>query len=429
MRILPVEDERIIARALRSQLIRLGFEVPQMAHSKAEAVNLASRFRPDLVLMDIRLGQNRDGIEAAEEIHRRFDIPVVYLTAHSDPETLAVAQNTNPHGFVLKPAQDRELEVAIKIARRQHAAANALQQANARQAALASLGARALAGEQVPALLDAACAAVRQLLGLPDCAIETTADGVLQIVTTTPKSFSQPEIEFQNAICTVLATAIARRRTEEDLQSALSSKTTLIQELHHRVKNNLALISGMISMQVDSLPGGPTRSAFEDCRRRIASMAMVHDHLHIAEQPDRVDFGQYVKEVADELYSSYGVDPEQVKLTVAAQRIDLPIHVAVPCGQILHELLSNSLKYAFPAGRQGGIRVQFGEAGRNRLALICEDSGVGIPAGVDWRNSPSLGLRIVRILARQISGELTRPPTAQGTRFRCEFANPFSNKP
>src|SRR5450755_4949942 len=120
VRVLVVEDERIIARDLKSLLIKLRYEVSGLAFSKKEALDLTEHSRPDLVLMDIRLDGKPDGIDAAMEIRDRFDIPVVYLTSHSDSKTLARAKLAEPFGYILKPFEDRELLVVIETAIHKH---------------------------------------------------------------------------------------------------------------------------------------------------------------------------------------------------------------------------------------------------------------------------------------------------------------------
>jgi CheY-like chemotaxis protein len=119
-RILPVEDERVVARDLQKRLKNLGYEVPVVASSRAEANQVVEQDRPDLVLMDIRLNGIPEGIDAAREIREKFDIPVIYLTAHSDPQTLEQAKVTEPFGYLLKPFEDRELLATIEMALHKH---------------------------------------------------------------------------------------------------------------------------------------------------------------------------------------------------------------------------------------------------------------------------------------------------------------------
>jgi PAS domain S-box-containing protein len=206
------------------------------------------------------------------------------------------------------------------------------------------------------------------------------------------------------------------------LESALSEKTVLLKEVHHRVKNNLAVIAGLLGMQADALDDKRARAALEESQQRVFSMALIHEHLYATEHLDRVNFGHYIHQLSNELYVSYALASVQVEVQIEAEEIDLPVHRAVPCGLILNELLSNILKYAFPNGRRGSIWVRFGKLPSGELSLSCRDDGVGIPESVDWQHSKSVGLRIMNILAKQIDGELTLDRSLGGTLFELRFS-------
>ena len=134
-----------------------------------------------------------------------------------------------------------------------------------------------------------------------------------------------------------------------------------------------------------------------------------------------MNFGQYAQQLAYELSGTYAIGAGLVDVETEAEEIELSVHRAIPCGLILNELLSNALKYAFPDGRSGEIKVRFFRLESGELSLSCIDNGVGMPEGFDWENSPSLGLRIVRILTKQIDGKLTLDRGGGGTRFELRF--------
>jgi two-component sensor histidine kinase len=150
-------------------------------------------------------------------------------------------------------------------------------------------------------------------------------------------------------------------------------------------------------------------------------MALIHEYLYSTDHLDRVNFGSYIEQLAHEIFSSYALGPDRVSVKIEAEDIDLGVHRAIPCGLILNELFSNALKYAFPGGRPGMIRVLFARLESGDLTLSVEDNGVGLPAGFDWENSASVGLRVVRILAHQIDGTVTLDRGTDGTRFSVEF--------
>jgi two-component sensor histidine kinase len=220
----------------------------------------------------------------------------------------------------------------------------------------------------------------------------------------------------------------ARKQAEEErenlierLESALSEKTVLIKEVHHRVKNNLAVIGGLLEMQADTLEDERAIIALGESQRRVMSMALIHEFLYATEHLDRVNFGRYVEQLSNQLCATYAIAADLVSVVIEAEEIDLPVHRAIPCGLILNELLSNALKYGFPDGRSGQIKVTFARVNATDLILTCSDDGTGIPAGVDWQNPKSLGLRIVGILAKQIDGKLTLDRALAGACFSLQF--------
>lgn len=205
------------------------------------------------------------------------------------------------------------------------------------------------------------------------------------------------------------------------LESALDEKTVLLKEVHHRVKNNLAVIAGLLGMHADVMGDDRSARALEESQQRVGSMALIHEYLYSTEHLDRVNFGRYIDQLAHELCVSYALEPDLVRVTVDAEDIDLGVHRAIPCGLILNELFSNALKYAFPDGRAGTIEVRFARLDSGDLSLSVKDDGIGIPSAFDWENSHSVGLRVVRILARQIDGRLTLDRTGDGTHFALVF--------
>ena len=219
-----------------------------------------------------------------------------------------------------------------------------------------------------------------------------------------------------------------RKRADEERESligrleiAVSEKTVLLKEVHHRVKNNLAVIAGLLGMQADVITDPHASLALAESQQRVLSMALIHEYLYATEHLDRVNFGNYAEELTNELAVSYALQAGQVDVAINAEPLEVPVHRAIPCGLILNELLSNAFKYGFPNGRSGEIRVKFARLESGMLLLSCGDDGVGIPEGFDWQNPKSLGLRIIGILTKQIDGELTLDRSHGGTLFELRF--------
>jgi two-component sensor histidine kinase len=213
--------------------------------------------------------------------------------------------------------------------------------------------------------------------------------------------------------------AKARKEAEQKLTDSLREKELLLQEVHHRVKNNLQIISSLLNMQSAATDDPVLTSAFQECQKRIQSMAMIHEMLYASQDLGDIDFAEYARLLASEVAHSYGMDPALVRLVFDLEPIRIAIDRAIPCGLILNELLSNAFKYAFPDGCGGEIRVAMRrEEGCIRLAV--EDTGVGITQGRFPGETRTLGLRIVNILTEQLRGtmEIT---SNHGAQFVLKF--------
>jgi PAS domain S-box-containing protein len=208
------------------------------------------------------------------------------------------------------------------------------------------------------------------------------------------------------------------------LEGALAEKTVLLQEVHHRVKNNLAVIGGLLGMQADAIGDGPASRYLMESRQRVHSMALIHEHLYGTGNLKRVRLDEYAEKLASELYISYSPS-DDVAIRVEAEPLELGVDQAIPCGLILNELVSNALKYAFPDHRKGEIAIEIVRPETGFIAVTVRDDGAGLPVDLDWRNAKSLGLKIVQILTRQLGGtiELRRDG---GTKFQFTF--PFEDQ-
>jgi len=210
-------------------------------------------------------------------------------------------------------------------------------------------------------------------------------------------------------------------RTQKALASALRAKETLLREVHHRVKNNLQVISSLVNMQAETLVDPAAIRALDDIQKRVHAMALIHERLNGGDDLDRLDFGDYASVLAHDLFYSCHVDSERIRLRIETQPVLLDLNQAIPCGLILNELLSNALKYAFPNGRTGEVLVSVAPAGKDEVKITVSDNGVGLPKNYDPEQSQSLGLQIVHILARQLDGSVFRDPSAAGAFFRITF--------
>lgn len=209
-----------------------------------------------------------------------------------------------------------------------------------------------------------------------------------------------------------------RVRAQEQTRTWLREKEVLLREVHHRVRNNLQVVSSLLSMQARALQDEEAVQALRECEGRVWSMARIHDQLHRSTSLASIDMEQYVKELAASLIDLYGA--VGVEVTVDAPRVKLALDQAIPCGLMLNELVTNCLKHAFPDGRAGQIDIVLSRR-EGRCELSVSDNGVGQPAGLDLEEPTTLGLTLVNILATQLKGKLTLDGQ-QGTVVRLSFA-------
>ncbi len=210
-----------------------------------------------------------------------------------------------------------------------------------------------------------------------------------------------------------------RKRAEEKIKQSLKEKEILLREIHHRVKNNLQVISSLLSLQSDYAKNTKNVQVLKDSQDRIRSMALIHENLYQSEDLANVDFKRYITTMVHGLFRSYRI-AGNIALKIDIEDISLGIDTAIPCGLIINELVSNSLKHAFPEGKRGEISVSIYSAKRS-IELIVADNGVGIPEDIDFKTTKTLGLHLVTILVEdQLEGEINLDRT-KGTTFRITF--------
>jgi two-component sensor histidine kinase len=211
-----------------------------------------------------------------------------------------------------------------------------------------------------------------------------------------------------------------RQQAEKQLAASLNEKEVLLKEIHHRVKNNLQVISSLLNLQVQQTTDEAVLQALHQGRSRIRSMALLHQILYRSDDLTRIDFAAYVRQLSTQLCQSYHTQSCPVAVEVVADEVSLNIETAVPCGLILNELVSNALKHGFVDGRSGQIVIHLKAQDNNRIHLTVSDNGVGLPTTFDYRQSPSLGLQLVNNLVEQLEGDLI-VSNHQGTSITITF--------
>jgi two-component sensor histidine kinase len=210
----------------------------------------------------------------------------------------------------------------------------------------------------------------------------------------------------------------SHRSHEAQLQSSLAEKEALLKEVHHRVKNNLQVITSLLSLQAASVHDPDVLTLLQESQNRVRSMALVHDRFHHSPGQVSIDFGEYIKTMASQLLRSYAKGGVAVAIDV--EPLPLGIDTAIPCGLLLNELLSNAVRHAFPDGKSGTITLGFRRTSETTAALTVSDTGVGLPPEMNWRKAETMGMTLIVGLTRQLGGTID-VNTAQGTQFTVTF--------
>ena len=213
-----------------------------------------------------------------------------------------------------------------------------------------------------------------------------------------------------------------RKEAEQQIRSSLAEKVVLLNEIHHRVKNNMQIISSLLSMQVDNIDNKEYIDIFNANINRIKTMSQIHEILYQSKDFTKIDFSDYINKISENIISLYIEKSERISLKTDIGDIYLKLDTAIPCGLIINELLTNSYKHAFPGKRKGAIKVSMKKLDDETIELRVSDNGKGIPRSIDTKNSGTMGLRIINLLVQQLEGKFRCTGTrTKGTEFRITF--------
>ena len=216
-----------------------------------------------------------------------------------------------------------------------------------------------------------------------------------------------------------------RKQTEERMKASLKEREVLLKEVHHRVKNNMQVISSLLHLQSQNIKNEEDLAMFKESQDRVRSMALVHDKLYRSEDFTKIDFAGYIKSLASGLYQSYSIDQRRVSLDIRVKDVSLGIDLAIPCGLIINELVSNILKHAFPTTWKGRPKmlISLSPTGDDEIELVVQDNGVGLPKDIELQKTESLGLKLVIILTEDQLGGRVNLERNKGTKFEIHFKN------
>jgi len=246
------------------------------------------------------------------------------------------------------------------------------------------------------------------------------------------KCFDKGAVDFLNkpprevVLKSRIKSALTTKNYIEQLQQAIDEKVILLKEIHHRVKNNLQIISSLFILQSGGTKDEQVLKVLKESQSRIESMALIHEKLYQSESLAKINFNEYLQDLTTDIFHSYDISHGQIELHVDIGEIELDIDTAIPCGLIINELISNVIKYAFP-DKPGVLNINFHLNTEKEYELLVQDNGVGIPEDLQIETANSLGLRLVRILVNQLKGKL-QVKRDQGTQFIIQIPKPSHKK-
>lgn len=211
-----------------------------------------------------------------------------------------------------------------------------------------------------------------------------------------------------------------RKKAEERLKASLEEKEVMLREIHHRVKNNMQIIISLLRLQSRQLKNEGRKEIFKASLDRITSMSLIHENLYKSKDLARIDFSSYIRRLTTHVFSIYAPATARISLAIEMGKIFLDINKAIPCGLIINELVTNSIKHAFPGEREGEIIIKMNTDKKGIFKLTVSDNGIGFPAQLDFHEASTLGLQLVRDLVHQIDGKI-RIDRSGGTKFEIKF--------
>lgn len=240
---------------------------------------------------------------------------------------------------------------------------------------------------------------------------------ITDLTTLYPIKDESGQVELVGIICRDITD---RKHAEERIEASLREKEVLLKEIHHRVKNNLQLISNLLELQCQFTQDPQVIPVFQDIQNRVMSMGLVHERLYQSQNLARISAAEYIQSLADYLYEIYGNPTDALVLDTHIDDVSLSIDAAIPCGLIACELVSNALRHAFPSGEGGEICIELHSDDDGQLTLVVSDNGIGLAPDLDFQDSPSLGLQLVNLLTKQLKGRIELDRSA-GTAFKITF--------
>ena len=267
-----------------------------------------------------------------------------------------------------------------------------------------------------PAYIDSHGLEVKNFLSVPVMLKEELV-GMISISNST-RDYTEKDLEAILRLTHFYTMALQKVRGEKELKNSLAEKEVLLREIHHRVKNNMQIISSLLNLQIQFEDLDETVGVLKESQGRVKSMAIIHEKLYQSSSLDNINFREYIEKLILDIFYSYGIINSSIESVLDIKDINLNIDTAIPLGLIINELVTNSVKYAFPK-LNGRISIKL-KSNQDQMELTIADNGIGIPGGVDLESSKTLGLQLVNSLVNQLEGKLELD-ISNGTQFKIIF--------
>jgi len=359
--VLIVDDEKTVRLVLRRAMQKEGYRIAEAADGE-QCLDLCLQIKPDLVLLDAMMPQI-DGFTCCAQL-------------------LALLGNESPAVLMITTLNDKaSVDQAFDVG----------------------------AADYITKPIDwpVLCQRVRRLL--------QTRWAMTQLLQRTE--------DLTTANAALHAEITERQQAEERIKASLKEKEVLLTEIHHRVKNNLQIISSLLKLQSRSVKDIQTLTIFNESQSRIRTMALIHESLDQSNDFSRISIADYIRKLVANLFRSYEISSSAIKSIINVENVFLKIDVAVPCGLIINELVSNSLKYAFSTNKEGEIQVELYSEDNRGFVLVVADNGVGLSQDFSLQEPKTFGLELVKNLAvNQLKGNIKISGNS-GTKFRITFSS------
>jgi len=394
-----------LAKTLQAQSFRILF-----AHDGANGLERAVSEQPDLVLMDVMM-PGIDGYETCrrlKENEKTRDIPVILMTVAAEKKTIVKGFNSGAADYITKPFLNEEITVRIRTHLNLNSAEKQLKSSSIR------LGQEIENRRRAETKLKKHKEQLEKMFAQKTAELRSSSEALCE----NEQNKLEEAQRMRRALLSILED---ERLAKKKIKASLQEKEVLLREIHHRVKNNLQIVSSLLQLQAGHAPDEQTVRMFNESQLQIRTMALVHEKLYRNDDMSMVDFGDFVNSITENLFQFYPNSLGRIRFTVEIENISMSIDKAIPCGMIINELISNSFKYGFPGESTGEIGIRLVSGAQKGFELTVYDTGTGIPANVDYRHTETLGLHLVTILTEdQLQGQIELDKS-DGTKFRIQF--------